>query len=60
MNKELVLILKELKKASEIQNSCFGTNFRDFSCTNVDCPQCILSNVNKSFRYSSQIVLVNL
>lgn len=60
MNKELVLILKEIKKRSEKGVSCLGAKFIDFKCLGIECPNCVLTSVNQKHRYVSQIVLVNL
>ena len=60
MNKELILILKELKKLSELGENCLGTKFIDFSCIGIACHNCILTSRNAEHRYSSQIVLVRV
>lgn len=61
MNKELILIIKELKKNAHTRESCIASQFiGSFTCLEVECRNCALSRLKAKHRYSNQIVLVNL
>ncbi|AIX12377.1 hypothetical protein CPT_Pollock18 [Escherichia phage Pollock] len=57
MNKELVLILKEIKRVSETsKHGCTGSKFKElFRCLNVSCGVCILNNIQNPKKYNYQI-----
>lgn len=60
MNKELVLILKEIKRVSETsKHGCTGSKFKElFRCSNVSCGKCILHNIKHPNMYVTKILSI--